>query len=38
MIRDQYTEGSAFVTNLYAMTRIGGDVVRSEAITGYISQ
>jgi HK97 family phage major capsid protein len=38
MIRDPYTEGSAFVTNLYAMTRIGGDVVRSEAITGYISQ
>jgi HK97 family phage major capsid protein len=38
MIRDPYTEGSAFVTNLYAMTRIGGDVVRAEAITGYISQ
>jgi HK97 family phage major capsid protein len=38
MIRDPYTEGSAFVTNLYAMTRIGGDVVRSEAITAYISQ
>jgi len=32
MIRDPYTEGAAFVTNLYAMTRVGGAVVRSEAI------
>lgn len=38
LIRDPYTEGNAFVTNLYAMTRIGGDVVRSEAIVSYISQ
>jgi HK97 family phage major capsid protein len=37
LIRDPYTEGNAFVTNLYAMTRIGGDVVRSEAICSYVS-
>lgn len=37
LIRDPYTEGNAFVTNLYAMTRIGGDVVRSEAIASYVS-
>jgi len=32
LIRDPYTEGSSFVTNIYAMTRFGGAVVRSEAI------
>ena len=32
VIRDIYTEGSSFVTNLYAMTRYGGAVVRDEAI------
>jgi HK97 family phage major capsid protein len=37
LIRDPFTEGNAFVTNLYAMTRIGGDVVRSEAICSYVS-
>jgi HK97 family phage major capsid protein len=37
LIRDPYTEGNAFVTNLYAMTRIGGDVVRPEAICSYVS-
>ena len=32
LIRDPYSEGSSFVTNIYAMTRFGGAVVRSEAI------
>jgi len=32
LLRDPYSEGSSFVTNIYAMTRFGGAVVRSEAI------
>jgi HK97 family phage major capsid protein len=35
VIRDQYTEASSFVTNLHVMSRIGGAVVRSEAIAQY---
>jgi HK97 family phage major capsid protein len=35
IIRDQYSEASSFVTNLHVMSRIGGAVVRSEAIAQY---
>jgi HK97 family phage major capsid protein len=37
LIRDPYSEGNAFITNIYAMTRFGGAVVRSEAIAQYTS-
>ena len=37
LIRDPYSEGNAFITNIYAMTRFGGAVVRSEAIVEYQS-
>jgi HK97 family phage major capsid protein len=32
VIRDQFSEASSFVTNLYVMSRFGGAVVRDEAI------
>lgn len=32
VIRDQYSEASSFVTNLYVMSRFGGAVIRDEAI------
>ena len=37
LLRDPYSEGSSFVTNIYAMSRFGGAVVRSEAIAQLTS-
>lgn len=37
LIEDRFTEADAFATNLNAMTRFGGDVIRAEAIVEYQS-